>query len=549
MHTLYESLKSALIDPTLWVAAALMFITCTVVAALLLSTRNTRRKLESEVETFCNDPRAYLGRANGLRFQTMLREYHDGLTLDQRSIHSTAHLLDIERILGTVNWWFVPFGFLAMAPGVLTALGILGTFFGISGALGGLSFDEGFTGNTLNAVVGSLSSAFWTSIMGVGTGVLVGFFARKSESRMSATVSECNAILERRFQLRTPEADTDRVLDELATVRSAIQDIPRNLKSELNTLSTSLFAPILQNAASLGIQAAQAHTASFVQQTVAEVTSALQMATTTFSSHMNDVTNGILQASHAASQGLGSVATAVTHMHAAIQSMAAQVASLGPALGSTAVSIGQTTQHVALIANGIKDSLAQLDAGIDATRTQQANTAHLVNTIAMIANQLTTHATQIDMLGPQLASFAAVSGDMAGKMEHSVHAMTSLAAAAHAAQQQYAQSNARGEMLVEDIRDLATSVQNVSEQLGAATRSLTGACAALQRQPESTASALGQHVSVALAAVTDSFGNVAQAQMDSHMMLADEIRNCLQHMMSLAPPSQAGGPVQTQPGS
>jgi len=98
---------------------------------------------------------------------------------------------------------------IASIPGILTAIGVLGTFLGLTLGLGGLGeigggstkhLEEGISG-----MIHAASIAFTTSFWGVLTSVIFNFFEKVNESRIRKRISTLQDHIDHLFPRLTPE--------------------------------------------------------------------------------------------------------------------------------------------------------------------------------------------------------------------------------------------------------------------------------------------------------------------------------------------------------
>ncbi len=132
-------------------------------------------------------------------------------------------------------------------PGILVAVGILGTFTGLTIGLSGLSGSTGEI-DTLKAGINHLISgtviAFSSSVWGVGLSIILNFFMKLLEGRASKEVHQLQNAVDALYKRQTPEESLQRIADDGEQSRTALQElherIGNRLQESVQTLSTEL---------------------------------------------------------------------------------------------------------------------------------------------------------------------------------------------------------------------------------------------------------------------------------------------------------------------
>jgi hypothetical protein len=136
----------------------------------------------------------------------------------QLSAKSTSHLFKMTLYKGRIvfarnpmEYWSSWSGPLyPFVPSVLTALGILGTFWGISVGLTGLGQLSGLDSSSMIRVIQPLlkgmSTAFRTSLLGIGSAIVFILLERILAARCQATLTRLQQRLDRLCILGKPEA-------------------------------------------------------------------------------------------------------------------------------------------------------------------------------------------------------------------------------------------------------------------------------------------------------------------------------------------------------
>ena len=131
--------------------------------------------------------------------------------------------------------------FYATLPGILTGLGILGTFVGLSIGLSKITFFTGTVdiGNISKGIQELLSSAqlaFSTSIWGIGLSILFLIVERRTISNIEENVRDLLRSFESIFERKTSESILSEVLSESYQQTRALNTITTDLATEMAEL-------------------------------------------------------------------------------------------------------------------------------------------------------------------------------------------------------------------------------------------------------------------------------------------------------------------------
>jgi len=119
--------------------------------------------------------------------------------------------------------------YLQSVPGILTSLGILGTFVGLVAGL--TDFSVGTADQvqvSIGVLIGGLSTAFRTSIWGVGLAIIVTFFLRIQLAGREKRISDLLSLIDGAFRKLTPEAILQKNLE---TRQGMVIDLERAMTS------------------------------------------------------------------------------------------------------------------------------------------------------------------------------------------------------------------------------------------------------------------------------------------------------------------------------
>ncbi len=117
-------------------------------------------------------------------------------------------------------------GFWSGLAGLFTGIGILGTFFGLTVGLAGI--DTSSTSNLSNSItglLGGMSTAFVTSLIGIVFAIPSGFFYHRQMDKFQGEVGELANALDEIFQRTNAETIMLSQLEEIRQERAAIQSL------------------------------------------------------------------------------------------------------------------------------------------------------------------------------------------------------------------------------------------------------------------------------------------------------------------------------------
>ncbi len=435
---LLKSFGDAIESPITWIALGLIVLIFAGTFALVIAAGRRVRKLRRMVSEYCHARAPIWETTVDPTFNTMLRDFHSGLTELKRGLGSSTLLLDPERVLASVRLsrW-LPYGLVPMAPGVLTALGLLGTFFGISASLGGLSdFGTGgdATSATMKAVITALGSAFWTSIVGVGLGVIAGYLGRQSESQVEYVVESCNEDLERTFELRKPEVDADRALAELRGLRRDVTDIPKELRTQLNNLTREIFEPLLREAVNAGKEAAQGYTDAFVTRIADSVAESMEKTASRVSAEvlivstrMTEMSNALMEKVADSSRGVvqlfantsEKVVSGLTGVTQLLERTRTTVAGIDEGLNrahsdlaATAGEIRNTLKDAQTLASRVQKNMRSLEELHALEQAHQGRMAEVFQQMAFVSERLEARVADATALAAESRQFVATAGEL-----------------------------------------------------------------------------------------------------------------------------------------
>lgn len=140
------------------------------------------------------------------------------------NVHSLAHSLSDNRLIAAI-------------PGLLTAMGVIGTFIGLQVGLGEISgsgLGTSLTGvDEINRSIGNLISsatiAFMTSVWGVGASVLFNFIEKVLERAVRASVFQLQLRIDGLYRRLTPERSLSDIENHSRESREAMRTLAEKI--------------------------------------------------------------------------------------------------------------------------------------------------------------------------------------------------------------------------------------------------------------------------------------------------------------------------------
>ena len=137
-----------------------------------------------------------------------------------------------------------------MIPGLLTSLGILGTFLGLRRGLAGLDVsDAAKTMESIPNMIGGMAFAFSTSIAGVGCSLLFQLLNRSTMGRAANAVTEFQDVFSETV-MQTPLTSETRAIcqreDQALYLRHVVNDMSNAMADRVSGAMEQSFVPIAQ---------------------------------------------------------------------------------------------------------------------------------------------------------------------------------------------------------------------------------------------------------------------------------------------------------------
>lgn len=184
-------------------------------------------------------------------FLNMWREYRqslhsmrseDGEKLSIRSTSSSEIFFNKESIVDN----YINADFFKHLPGILTGVGIIGTFTGLVWGLG--KFNSQRASETLDALLGEVTSAFLGSGLAIFFAIVITFFEKKTINQCYQLVEELNKSLDSLYAAGVGEDYLARLVkaaESSATHAASLKDaLIRDLEELMNRQTTSISGSI-----------------------------------------------------------------------------------------------------------------------------------------------------------------------------------------------------------------------------------------------------------------------------------------------------------------
>ena len=154
--------------------------------------------------------------------------------------------------------------FAELAPGLLTSLGILGTFLGLVRGLSGLSLNAADTQALLGAMeqlVGGMSTAFLTSIAGVSASLLFNLLYHRQASRCKKAIDRFCEVFSL-YAMPKPVSDETSIItqqqEQTTYLRQAAQEIGEKLSTQIENSILRAMTPVQRSMDNFVLAATQA---------------------------------------------------------------------------------------------------------------------------------------------------------------------------------------------------------------------------------------------------------------------------------------------------
>lgn len=179
--------------------------------------------------------------------------------LDQRGLSC-----DVEGYINddTVLAGFAHFQLAEVIPGLLTSLGILGTFIGLMRGLGTLDLTSAEkTVSSVHTMISGMTFAYGTSIAGLATSLIFNILFRSAQGAATGAMDDFNEAFSEAVMQRPLDEQVRQICymeDQAAFLSGAFTDISSKLESGIGMAIDRSFAPVSQSMQSFILNETQA---------------------------------------------------------------------------------------------------------------------------------------------------------------------------------------------------------------------------------------------------------------------------------------------------
>jgi predicted nucleic acid-binding Zn-ribbon protein len=319
---------------------------------------------------------------------------------------------------------------IAVVPSILTAIGVLGTFIGLTTGLNGLNLRANDDVEQLKAGIDILISgaavAFMTSVWGVFFSIITNLAEKFVERGVDARISSLQDTIDTLFKRHAPEQSLVRIMDTSYDTSVAMQELHEKIGSQLQTAVEGLSAD-MQAAFTRAIETAMAPSMSaLVEQTSNQSSEVFEQLVEKFSASFTQIGTSQAERLDAASQGISQV---LESMSGDMSSMLAEVKEQTDAqVKATALQSNafrdRIEELVALSAKQqevLEQSISRILTSLDSAAYRiGASTGSLDNAATHLADTASALSTASDQIGQRVAEAAGTLDEMQSKQEASL---------------------------------------------------------------------------------------------------------------------------------
>jgi len=306
---------------------------------------------------------------------------------------------------------------LTVVPSLLTAIGVLGTFIGLTTGLNGLNLQTDSTVDELKVgidqLIGGASVAFMTSVWGVFLSLVTNFVEKVLERDVARRISALQHQVDELFKRHAPEQSLVKIMDTSHETSVAMQELHEKIGSKLQEAIEGISSD-LQSALTHAIETAMApsmerlaadaagQSTMVLEQLLGTVTTSLERVGATQAERMDAASDGI-------SSALNSLSGGVAGMLEDIQSAAdTQRAATAEQSAEFQEQLARLTAMTTRQAEMLEGSLSSILRGLDAASSRISDTtgnlarasadlggsAHLISTTSADLREVMTESLE-----------------------------------------------------------------------------------------------------------------------------------------------------------
>jgi hypothetical protein len=287
---------------------------------------------------------------------------HDGRLFSK--VHATD-LFTPEQIRSPRGLALVSETVLASMPGVLTGIGIFGTFVGLVKGLGDykIALDQADFEQGIRVLIAGLSVSFRTSVWGLLSSLLVTLFGRWSAGRADVATDRLAAAVDAALPYGEPLLAAH--ANSTNRLETAILTMGERLSADFTQAVHEVMAPTLMEIAALS-RASSDGTKAFVSQSTEEhltgVGNILQQVLTGVDAHLAEHLSGAATALHLVMEDHATNATRFAEATGAMEGLVTRVEAAGEQIGIASSALARDSQPVGDAAAGVLAAGNQLEA-------------------------------------------------------------------------------------------------------------------------------------------------------------------------------------------
>lgn len=403
---------------------------------------------------------------------------------------------------------------LTVVPSILTAIGVLGTFIGLTTGLNGMDLHTDSTVDELKTgidhLIGGAAVAFMTSVWGVLFSLITNFTEKLMERDVANRISALQGLVDELFRRHAPEQSLVKIMDASEETSVAMQELHEKIGSKLQEavegISTDLQAALtsaIETAMAPSMERLAAETADqsseVFEQLVGKFTASFQEIGSTQAQRIDAASEGLT----AALDGLsGGVSEILQDLREGAEAQRAATAEQSAQLQE------QIAQLTALTTRQVEVLDSSLGRVLEGLESASARITETTKNLARAATDLDSSAERI----------SATSGDLSRALAQSLDALEEIKEQHESAAQLLTQHSSR-------LEALQATTLSAGESLSAAAASANEGFEALRNHQRQFVEELGNQVEGLGASMSrwlDEYGNRVIAQTNERMELWNE---------------------------
>jgi ABC-type transporter Mla subunit MlaD len=403
------------------------------------------------------------------------REYEETLLIpgqdfdDDREVILNTHLTSTYFNQRNILWHYIDIRFYNALPNILTGLGIVGTFVGLSAgiylAAPGLNSDSiNDAKAALNILLDGAALAFTTSIIGLSTSLLFSVFEKKLIHKFARSCQKLVSEIDARVEYFSAERLANKSLEESKKQSDALQTFANDLAVNLGkVIEQQVTQPMVQAINDLreDQKAASDETLTkLIEEFSSSITGAAGEEMKAFASTIETLSVNMEQQVASLSNGQKEMQEAsqkaVEDMAAALSDGSDKITEgIEDAVKALSLRVAKTmetvTDQLEIAANKFSDKLKQSTEDFDAV------------------------VSKLKSIGEEYNSLSETNQDLFDKIMASLSSADALISSANEAHGKFIQSGEQFEQLVSNTVNASEKIANTSESINSATSQIASA--------------------------------------------------------------------------